>query len=225
MKYLIVGNTSAVGKEIISQLTEEGHVLITTGREKNQHPDTINFDAQSSATLDLDGEALDGLVYLPGTINLKPFNRMSEEDFINDLQVNFLGAVKVIGQVLPQLKKVHHGSIVLFSSVAVAKGLPFHTSVAAAKGALEGFGRSLAAELAPQVRVNIIAPSLTDTPLAAKLLSNDQRKGLANDRHPLKRIGTAKDLASAATFLLSNQSSWITGQVLGVDGGFSSISA
>ncbi len=222
---MIVGNTSAVGKEIISQLTEEGHELVTTHRGDSQKPDLLNFDAQSSDTLDLGDDALSGLVYLPGTINLKPFNRMSEEDFINDLQVNFLGAVKVIGQVLPQLKKSPHGSIVLFSSVAVAKGLSFHTSIAAAKGALEGFGRSLAAELAPQIRVNIIAPSLTDTPLAAKLLSNDQRKASAKDRHPMKRIGTAKDLASAATFLLSEQSSWITGQVLGVDGGFSSISA
>lgn len=225
MRYLIVGSSSAVGKEIISQLTEEGHELVTTSRAESQQSATLHFDAQSSDTFDLEGEALNGVVYLPGTINLKPFNRMSEEDFINDLQVNFLGAVKIIGQVLPQLKKASHGSIVLFSSVAVAKGLPFHTSIAAAKGALEGFGRSLAAELAPQIRVNIIAPSLTDTPLAAKLLSSDQRRSSAKDRHPMKRVGTAKDLASAATFLLSEQSSWITGQVMGVDGGFSSISA
>jgi len=224
MKYLIVGSSSAVGKELISQLTDQGHDLVVTGRQDSQDSNTLFFDATSTSELNLGDQVLDGLVYLPGTISLRPFNRISEEDFLKDLQINFLGAARVIRQALPQIKKSSAGSIVLFSTVAVAKGLPFHTSIAAAKGAVEGFGRSLAAELAPQIRVNMIAPSLTDTPLAEKLLSTDQKRKAANERHPLKRVGTAADLASTAAFLLSEKSSWITGQVLRVDGGYSSIS-
>ena len=124
---------------------------------------------------------------------------------------------------LPRLKKSGNASIVLFSTVAVQSGLPFHTQVAASKGALEGLTKALAAELAPTIRVNCIAPSLTDTPLAASLLNTEQKKEAIALRHPLKRIGTAGDIANMASFLLSPKASWITGQILHVDGGMSSL--
>ena len=125
--------------------------------------------------------------------------------------------------VLPRLKKSENASIVLFSTVAVQTGLPFHTQVSASKGAIEGLARSLAAEYAPAIRVNCIAPSLTDTPLAASLLNTDQKKEVNALRHPLKRIGTTADIANMAAFLLSEKAGWITGQILHVDGGMSSL--
>ena len=132
--------------------------------------------------------------------------------------------VKVLQSVLPKLTAAQQSSIVLFSTVAVGTGMPFHTSVAAAKGAVEGFAKALAAEYAPKIRVNVIAPSLTDTPLADKFLNNDVKKEKAAERHPLKKIGSAKDIAEMAAFLLSDKSSWITGQVFHVDGGMSTLS-
>ena len=222
MRYLIVGGDSAIGQAVGAQLKAEGHqVLFTTRREPGV--DTVFFDALSSDPIALEEIPLDGLVYTPGTINLKPFARLSIDDFLHDFQINLLGAVKVIQQLLPTLKKQQNASIVLFSTVAVSKGLPYHTSIAAAKGALEGFARSLAAELAPKIRVNAVAPSLTDTPLAAKLLSNDQRRTTAAERHPLKRIGKPQDIAALTSFLLTEKSDWITGQVFAVDGGMSNI--
>ena len=134
-----------------------------------------------------------------------------------------IGAVKLIQAVLPRLKKSGNASIVLFSTVAVQTGLPYHTQVAASKGAIEGLTKALAAELAPTIRVNCIAPSLTDTPLAASLLNTEQKKEANALRHPLKRIGTTEDIANMAAFLLSQKASWITGQILHVDGGMSSL--
>ena len=139
------------------------------------------------------------------------------------MNLNFLSLIKVVQGVMPKLKEAENASLVFFSTVAVKVGMPFHTSVAAAKGAIEGFAKSLAAEYAPSLRVNVIAPSLTDTPLAEKLLSNDSKKEKMSERHPLKRVGNAKDIANAATFLLSDENSWITGQIIGVDGGLSTL--
>ena len=144
-------------------------------------------------------------------------------DFEEDMSLNFMALVKITHKLLDKLKASKQASIVYFSTVAVQTGMPFHTSVAAAKGAIEGFARSLAAEYAPNFRVNVVAPSLTDTPLAKRLLGNDKKKEKMDERHPLKRVGTPKDIASIACFLLSDESSWITGQVLGVDGGMSSL--
>jgi len=168
-------------------------------------------------------EVIDGLVYCPGSINLKPFSMLKPEAFLEDLQVNFLSFIQILKDVYPKLKASKKASVVVFSTVAVKIGMPFHTSVAAAKGALEGFSKSLAAEWAPIIRVNIIAPSLTDTPLAKRLLGNDKKKEKMDERHPLKRVGEVEDIANMATFLLSEKSSWITGQVLGVDGGMSTL--
>lgn len=169
-------------------------------------------------------EEIHGVVFCPGSINLKPFHRLSEEDFLADFHQNFLGAVKIIQKCLPALKRSGSASIVLFSTVAAKVGMPFHTSIAASKGAIESFARSLAAELASaKIRVNVIAPSLSDTGLAAQLLSTDEKRLASAKRHPLQRIGSADDSAQIVEFLISDKSSWITAQVIGVDGGLGTI--
>ena len=169
-------------------------------------------------------ETIDGLVYCPGSINLKPFNRLTAQDFLNDFNQNVLGAVTLIQKLLPNLKRAGGASIVLFSTVAAKLGMPFHASVAASKAAVEGLAKSLAAELATtKIRVNVIAPSLTDTPLAANLLNSEEKKEAAGKRHPLQRVGNAEEMAQLVSFLLSDNSSWITGQVIGVDGGLGSL--
>eukprot|EP01093_Parvamoeba_rugata_P002745 TRINITY_DN1341_c0_g4_i1.p1 TRINITY_DN1341_c0_g4~~TRINITY_DN1341_c0_g4_i1.p1 ORF type:complete len:183 (+),score=36.06 TRINITY_DN1341_c0_g4_i1:195-743(+) len=166
-------------------------------------------------------ETLDGFVYCPGSINLKPFKMMSLETIKEDMQLNFFAMVNVIKEIISKMNE--GSSMVFFSTVAVGTGMPFHTSVAAAKGAIEGFAKSLAAEYAPRVRVNVVAPSLVDTPLAKRLLNNDNKRELMSDRHPLKRVGNAEDIANTAVFLLSDKSSWMTGQIIGVDGGLSTL--
>jgi NAD(P)-dependent dehydrogenase (short-subunit alcohol dehydrogenase family) len=169
-------------------------------------------------------EELHGIAYCPGTIVLKPFQRLSVEDFMQDYRINLLGAVKVIQACLKQLKKSSSGaSIVLFSTVAVQTGMAFHASVASAKGAVEGLTRSLAAEFAPRIRVNAIAPSLTDTPLAQALLSSDAKRKASADRHPLRRIGSAEEMARLAAHLLSDDAAWMTGQILHLDGGMGAL--
>lgn len=217
--YLVIGGTSGIGLALATQLKENGHRVITASRTGD-----IAFDVLTG-TLDLMQvpDVLHGLVYCPGSINLKPFHRLTEKDFVDDFQINVLGAIKTVQAVLPKLKNAEQSSIVFFSTVAVSKGMPFHASVAAAKGALEGLTKSMAAELAPKIRVNCIAPSLTDTPLAAKLLGNEEKRNASAQRHPLKQIGSPDNIASAARFLLSAETSWITGQVWGVDGGLSTL--
>ena len=169
-------------------------------------------------------EVIDGLVFCPGSINLKPFNRLTAQDFLNDFSQNVLGAVALIQKILPNLKKANGASIVLFSTVAAKLGMPFHASVAASKAAIEGLAKSLAAEFAvSKIRVNVIAPSLTDTPLAAFLLNTDEKKEASGKRHPLQRIGTAAEIAQLVSFLLSDAASWITGQIIGADGGMGSL--
>ncbi|MFT7619764.1 MAG: 3-oxoacyl-[acyl-carrier protein] reductase [Planctomycetota bacterium] len=225
--YLIVGAHSAIANHSIQDLLQSGHRVIAVSRSSLELPtserlETYLYDPEDSeAELNLP-EELDGLVYFPGTITLKPFGRLTEQDFLHDYRVNVLGAVRVIQQALPSLKKSTDGSIVLFSSVAATIGLGFHASIAAAKAGVEGLGRSLAAELAPGIRVNMIAPSLTDTPLASPLLSTDERRAAAANRHPLKKIGGADDVAALVSFLLSEKAQFITGQVLRPDGGLSS---
>jgi NAD(P)-dependent dehydrogenase (short-subunit alcohol dehydrogenase family) len=168
-------------------------------------------------------EKLDGLVYCPGSIRLQPFPKLRDEDFRADFELNLLGAVRATRAALPALKAAGEASIVLFSTVAVSTGMPMHASVAAAKGAVEGFARSLAAELAPTVRVNVVAPSLTDTPLASGLLRSERQREAAGARHPLGRVGKPSDIAAAARFLLSRESAWVTGQVISVDGGLGTL--
>lgn len=219
--FLIIGGSSGIGQALTQQLAAAGHTVVSTSRTDS---DYYTFDAvKDSLMLSELPEVLDGVAYCPGTINLKPFHRLTENDFTEDFRVNVLGAVRTLQQILPLLKNSTQASVVLFSTVAVQQGMAFHASVAAAKGAVEGLAKSLAAEWAPKIRVNVIAPSLTDTKLAEKLLSTDEKKKAAADRHPLKQIGNAEDIAQMAAFLLTDQSKWITGQVFHVDGGLSGV--
>lgn len=224
-KYLIVGASSGVGASLLNLLHADQHQIITASRRAVSDSSThITLDVMHD---DLDisqlPDSLDGLVYCPGSINLKPFHRITDQEFIEEFHLNVLGAIKIVRSVLPLLKNTQLASVVLFSTIAVQQGMPFHASIAAAKGALEGLTRSLAAEFAPKIRVNCIAPSLTNTPLASRLLSSDEKKKVSDDRHPLKRIGEADDIAQLAAFLLSPKSSWITGQIIHADGGLSSV--
>ena len=229
MNYLVVGGSSGSGLELVKSLLNDGHTVYSASRQMRELPAEAKF-----IELDILGdvsilktevpEELHGIAYCPGTINLKPFGRLTEDDFLNDYKINVLGAIKVLQQVIPKLKNVSTSSIVLFSTVAANTGMGFHASVSASKSALQGLAVSLAAEFAAsKIRVNVIAPSLTDTPLASALLSNPERKEASDKRHPLGRIGSPTEIADAAAFLLSDKSAWITGQVLGIDGGMSSL--
>jgi len=228
--YLIIGGSSGIGLAISKKLAEDGHEVYIGSRTAEQIPAMKNihhfrFDVLvDQLPEDQLPEVLDGVVYCPGTINLRPFRQLKEEDFLSDFKINVLGAVKTIQGTLNRMKKVERtASIVLFSTVAVQTGMSYHASIASAKGAVEGLTRSLAAELAPKIRVNCIAPSLTNTPLAARLLGNEEKLQAAAERHPLKRFGQPEDIANLACFLLNDESSWITGQVLHVDGGMSAM--
>ena len=227
---LIVGGSSGIGLELVKVLGDDRHGIYVGSRTADtlaEFPGVHHIPMDVAAEkLDLETlpETLQGLVYCPGTIVLKPFQRLTIDDFKEDFNINLLGAVKVIQGCIKQLKKSQTGaSIVLFSTVAVKTGMPFHASVASAKAAVEGLTRSLAAEFAPRIRVNAIAPSLTDTPLAKSLLSSEEKRKASADRHPLKRIGTPQEIARSAAYLLSDAGSWITGQVLPIDGGMSSL--
>ena len=221
-QYRIAGGNSGIGKSIAEKLESVGANIFVYHRS-GEGAERLDVTAKFE-TIEGLPEVIDGLVYCPGTINLKPFHRFSIEDFQKDYEVNVLGAVKVLQTCLKGLKKSESASVVLFSTVAVQVGLGFHSSISSAKGAVEGLAKSLAAEWAPnKIRVNVVAPSLTDTPLASALLGNDDKKEASNKRHPLGRYGQPEDIAGAAVFLLSNEASWMTGQVLHLDGGMSSI--
>ncbi|MCU4188389.1 SDR family oxidoreductase [Flavobacterium sp. HXWNR29] len=224
---LLIGGSYGIGLAIVQELQNENNIFVASRTNENLaglNVTHIPFDA-STDTLDTSKlpAILDGLVYCPGSINLRPFRGLKPEAFEADLQINFISLVKVIQAVLPNLTADEQSSIVLFSSVAASMGMPFHTSVAAAKGAIEGFAKALAAEYAPKIRVNVIAPSLTDTPLADKFLNNETKQEKSAERHPLKRFGKPEDSAQMASFLLSDKSSWISGQIFHVDGGMSTL--
>lgn len=223
--YLFAGASSKIALETAVLMQEQGHKIIglSTKLEHTTYNEFHTVERYDFSSLPKILEPLEGLVYFPGTINLKPFHRLSEQDFVNDYQINSLGAVAVTQSYLPNLKQATHPSIVFISTVAVAVGMPFHASIAMAKGAIEGLTKSLAAELAPLIRVNCIAPSLADTPLGEKFISTPEKLEAAQKRNPLKKVGTGKEIAEAIHFLLSHKSSWITGQVLAVDGGMNNI--
>jgi 3-oxoacyl-[acyl-carrier protein] reductase len=226
---VIIGCGQGIGFAAAKILSENYNVI---GISRTENPEIENLNIEFHPIDIISGnldkitfpEVIDGLVYSPGSINLKPFNRLSIEDFKNDFEVNVLGAVKTIQKLLPNLKKSESASVVLFSSVAAKLGMPFHASISASKSAVEGLMKSLAAELSAQkIRVNAIAPSLTDTNLASQLLSTPEKREASGKRHPLQKVGNANEIAKMVEFLLSENSSWITGQIIGIDGGMSNI--
>lgn len=225
---LIIGGTSGIGTELVRKLNLANANIYLASRTANnleglQYVSHQTIDVTSAFQLENLPDKLDGLVYLPGTINLKPFSRISDEDILNEFNINALGAVRVIRQVLPKLKASEQSSIVLFSTVAFQVGMPFHLSIAIAKGAVEGITRTLAAELSPKVRVNAIAPSLTETPLATNIINTEEKRKFISDKNPMKHIGKPEEIAGLAKFLLSQEASWMTGQILSVDGGMSTL--
>jgi len=221
--FFVVGHRSGIGRALTEQLLERGDSVIGLSRQPAGMSHPALREVQGDV-LDWEGsglpEALDGFVYAPGSIHLKPFRSFKSEDFRRDFDLNALGAALSLQRAEAALRR-GQGSALLFSTVAVAQGMSYHASIAMAKGAVEGLVRSLAAEWAPTIRVNAVAPSLTDTPLASKLLGSEARISAAAERHPLKRIGQASELAGAGLFLMDHP--WITGQVLGVDGGLGTL--
>ncbi|MDG5495530.1 SDR family oxidoreductase [Niveispirillum sp. BGYR6] len=229
---IIIGATGGVGAALARQLADQGRPLHLIGRDTARTADLAATLGASHAIADVreeaalaaavasadQGDGLAGLAYCVGSITIKPLKALKNDDFLAAFHLNLLGAVTALRAAEKGLKAAK-GSVVLFSTVAVEQGFPNHTAIATAKGAVAALGRSLAAEWAPHVRVNVIAPSLTRTPLAAPLLASEQlAQGIAA-MHPIPRLGEAADQAAAAAFLLSDAAGWITGQVLGVDGG------
>ncbi|MEQ8364742.1 MAG: SDR family oxidoreductase [Cyclobacteriaceae bacterium] len=226
--YVIIGGSSGIGKELVNLLEgQEANILATYNKNEINSRQNVKYVKFDTLTDNLNSddlpEEIHGLAYCPGSINLKPFHRFTEDDFIADFKLQVLGATKVIQHLLPRIKKSKDASILLFSTVAVQSGFSFHSQVAMSKGAIEGLTRSLAAELSPTIRVNAIAPSITNTNLARPFLSTPEKVNLQSEKNPLKKIGDAKDIAEAAVYLLTPKSSWVTGQILHVDGGFSNL--
>ncbi|MBO3116569.1 SDR family oxidoreductase [Winogradskyella sp. DF17] len=217
---IVIGGSKGIGNAIVSSLLSSHKVTnISRTSPEQEHANLthISCDVVNDELPDI-AEA-DGLVYCPGSINLKPINRLNIEDFKNDFEINVLGAVKAVQKYLPQLKNGNKPSVVLFSTVASKLGMPFHASVAASKSAVEGLTKSLGAELAPTIRVNAIAPTVTDTDLASKLLRNDRMIENMKERHPLKKYLQPTEVADMAEFLLSDKAASLSGQVFEMDCG------
>ncbi len=235
-RFLIYGGSGGIGSAVARALVARGHAVHLVARDERA---LTSLATELGATFTAGdvcddrlvaraaaeaGEPLDGLVYAVGTINLKSMTRLTEADFLADFRVNALGAALAVQAALPALKKAPSGaSVVLISSIAARQGFAFHASVAMAKGAVEGLTVSLAAELAPKIRVNVVAPSLTRTPLAAGLLANERSALNIAALHPMQRLGAPGDVAALVSFLLSEESSWMTGQIIGLDGGRSTL--
>jgi len=224
----IVGGSNGIGLSLIKEIYVKNNVYSASRNNTNLIDYDVNhiqYDSVNDEDLDISllPDKIDGFVYCPGSINLRPFNALKIESFLEDYKINFLGAVKSLQKILPFMKKSDNASIVFFSTVAVSTGMPFHSSVSSSKGAIEGLTRSLAAEFAPKIRVNSIAPSIVKTNLSEKFLNSDLKLEKSGQRHPLGRIGKVEEISKLAAYLLSDDSSWITGQVIKIDGGIGSI--
>ena len=227
--FVVVGGSKGMGLGIVKRLTGDGHSVTVLSRSADQLSGLDNLQhvqvdvTTDEITRDMLPEKIDGLAYCPGSINLRSFRALKPETYREDFELNVVGAVKSISAALKGLKAADPSSVLLFSTVAVGQGMPMHASIAASKGAIEGLARTLAAELAPEVRVNCIAPALTDTPLTERFFSDPEKAAAIGAKYPMGRTGTVDDIASMGHFLLTNQSGWMTGQVLGIDGGMSSV--
>lgn len=230
--FLIFGGSGGIGSSLARKLVADGNTVHLTGRDQERLQAVaqelgathtvgdVRDDGHIAKAVEQAGPKLDGMAYAIGTINLKPLARLSDADFLTDFTINALCAAKAVQAALPVLKAAERtASVLLFSTIAVAQGFTSHASISMAKGAIEGLTRALSAELAPKIRVNAIAPSLTDTPLAASFVGNPAiAQGIAA-LHALPRLGTPDDISALGALLLSDQASWITGQVMAVDGG------
>lgn len=217
---VIIGGSKGIGAALIENLSPSHHITnISRNAPETSHPNVTHYSCDIITEELPDIEAVDSLIYCPGSINLKPISRLSLEDFRDDFEINVLGAVKAIQKYLPKLKRGNHPSILLFSTVASKLGMPYHASVAASKSAIEGLVKSLGAELAPTIRVNAIAPTVTDTPLASKLLRNEKMIESIKERHPLKKFLRPEEVANTASFLISDQALSFSGQIFEMDCG------
>ena len=223
---LLIGGSTGIGYELSQKLKKENNLFISTrdqGKFNDPNIKTHELDLDKEFETDWLPDHLDGFVYLPGTINLRPFKGLKPSVFLDDFNINVMGCVMILQKVLPKIQAAENPSIVMFSTVAVKIGMPFHSSVSSSKGAIEGLTRSLAAEFAPKIRVNSIAPSILDTPLSEKFLNSETKLENSRNRHPLKEIGSPKDISEIVKFLLEDNSKWMTGQIIPFDGGMSSV--
>jgi len=223
---LLIGGSTGIGYELSQKLKKDNNLFISTrdqGKFNDPNIKTHELDLDKEFETDWLPDHLDGFVYLPGTINLRPFKGLKPSVFLDDFNINVMGCVKILQKVLPKIQAAENPSIVMFSTVAVKIGMPFHSSVSSSKGAIEGLTRSLAAEFAPKIRVNSIAPSILDTPLAEKFLNSETKLENSRNRHPIKEIGSPKDISEIVKFLLEDNSKWMTGQIIPFDGGMSSV--
>ena len=222
---LVVGGSKGIGREIVNSQLEKGNNCYNFSRTdsgiNNQNLFEEKIDILSDDLPNI--ENIDSIIYCPGSINLKPILQLKEEDFINDFNINVIGAIKTVKAYLNNLKKGNDPSLLFFSTVAVSQGMPFHSSVSVAKAGIEGLTKSLAAELAPTIRVNCIAPTITRTDMAQRILRNEKIEENIANKHPLKKICEAKDISDMADFLISLNAKNITGQIMHVDGGMSTL--
>lgn len=217
---VIIGGSKGIGNSILKQVLENNKVInISRTLPEISHPNLTNFQLDVLASELPNIEEIDVLIYCPGSINLKPIMSLGIDDFRNDFEINVLGAVKSIQKYLPTIKKGTNPSIILFSTVAAKLGMPFHASIATAKSGVEGLVKSLGAELAPTVRVNAIAPTITETSLSASILRNDRMKENMIERHPMKGYLNPDEVAGMANFLMSDSAKSISGQVFEMDYG------
>ena len=224
----MIGGSYGIGLPLVKILNKEFNVHVACRTNDQLQSENVNFIKFDALNDEFDNslipDEIHGFVYLPGSINLRPFKGLSVEAFKQDLEINLISLIKVLKTVMPKLVAADNSSIVLMSTVAVQRGMPFHSSVSASKGAIEGLTKSLAAEYAPKIRVNAVAPSIVDTPLANRFLNNDLKIEKSAQKHPMKRVGSSTDIAETINFLLSEKSSWMTGQIIGIDGGTSTLS-
>ena len=224
---LLIGGSYGIGASLTKIIANDNNVIVASRTKPQDEINNVKYLSFDALNDEIDQnelpEIIDGFVYFPGSINLRPFKGLSIDAFKQDLEINVLSLIKVLKSILPRLSLSNNSSLVFLSTVAVSQGMPFHSSVATAKGAIEGLAKSLAAEYAPKMRVNVIAPSIVDTPLANRFLNNEIKIQKSAEKHPLNRVGNKEDIAETIKFLLSDKSSWMTGQILSVDGGLSTL--